>query len=245
MWVSQPDNGEQALEIVESLIDSGAVGLIVIDSVAALTPKSEIEGDMGDSHMGLQARLMSQACRKLVGKVAKSNTCVIFTNQIRMKIGVMFGSPETSPGGKALKFYASQRLDIRKIETIGKDNDATANKVRVKIIKNKLAPPFKTCELMINFGTGIDSDLDLIDNAVAFKIIDKSGSWYAYKESKLGQGKNSVKDFLRNNLDIKNEIYKLVKQELMRNIDKDLSEIKITDPEIADTSNNNEEASND
>jgi recombination protein RecA len=231
LFVSQPDNGEQALEIAESLIDSGAVSLIIIDSVAALTPKSEIEGDMGDAQMGIMARLMSQACRKLVAKVSKSNTCVIFTNQIRMKIGVMFGSPETSPGGNALKFYASQRVDIRKIETLiegtKENSNAYANKVRVKIIKNKMAPPFKTCELTINFGSGIDSELDLIDNAIGLKIIDKAGSWYSYKGTKIGQGKESVKAFLKENVDKKEEVYKVVKQELMRNIDKDISEVKI------------------
>lgn len=216
LWLSQPDNGEQALEIVESLVDSNVVDIIIVDSVAALTPKAEIEGEMGDSHMGLQARLMSQALRKLTAKVAKSKTCLIFTNQLRMKIGVMFGSPETTTGGKALKFYASQRLDIRKIETVmenGKESEALANKVKVKVVKNKVAPPFRTCEFEIEFGKGINKLKDLIEVGVYYKIIEKSGSWYSYKDTKLGQGKDKVCDYLRENNDLKLEIDKLIRQE--------------------------------
>ena len=203
LWVSQPDNGEQALEIVESLIRSGAMDIIVVDSVAALTPRAEIEGDMGDSHMGLQARLMSQALRKLTGIISKSRTCLMFINQIRMKIGVMFGNPETTTGGNALKFYATVRLEVRKIETISEGTeDAIGTKVRVKVVKNKVAPPFKRVELEIIFGKGISSSGSLLDAALQQNLIAKSGSWYSYGEERIGQGRENVKLFLESNPDI-------------------------------------------
>lgn len=197
LWISQPDNGEQALEITESLVRSGAVDIIVIDSVAALTPQAEIEGDMGESHVGLQARLMSQALRKLTGILAKSNTTIIFINQIRMKIGVMFGNPETTTGGNALKFYASVRLEVRRIESIGKNQDElTGNRVRVKVVKNKVAPPFKKCELDLMFGTGISKLGSLLDAALKYNLIEKSGAWYSANGEKIGQGREKTLDYL-------------------------------------------------
>ena len=200
LWVSQPDTGEQALEIVESLIRSGAVDIVVVDSVAALTPQAEIEGDMGDSHMGLQARLMSQALRKLTGIISKSGCSLIFINQIRMKIGVMFGNPETTTGGNALKFYASVRLDVRKIETMAKGSeDPIGNRIRVKVVKNKVAPPFKKVEMEILFGKGLSAEASLLDSSLAHNIIQKSGSWYSYKDEKIGQGRESVKTFFTEN----------------------------------------------
>ena len=213
LWVSQPDTGEQALEIAESLIRSGAVDIIVVDSVAALTPQAEIEGDMGDSHMGLQARLMSQALRKLTATLSKSGTCLIFINQIRMKIGVMFGNPETTTGGKALKFYASIRLEVRKIETIAKGtDDATGNRVRVKVVKNKVAPPFRKAELEMMFGSGISWSGSLLDAALRFSIIDKSGSWYSYGDERIGQGRENAKLFLETNADMAADIEQKVRQ---------------------------------
>ena len=207
LWVSQPDTGEQALEITESLIRSGAVDLIVIDSVAALTPQAEIEGDMGDSHMGLQARLMSQALRKLNGIISKSGSILIFINQIRMKIGVMFGNPETTTGGKALKFYASIRLEVRKIETIAKGTeDATGNMVRIKVLKNKVAPPYRKAELEIEFGKGLSASGSLLDAALRFNLIEKSGSWYSCGEERIGQGRENAKLFLEKNADIAERI---------------------------------------
>nr|MCU0585917.1 recombinase RecA [Desulfobacterales bacterium] len=207
LWVSQPDNGEQALEIVESLIRSGAVDIIVVDSVAALTPRAEIEGDMGDSHMGLQARLMSQALRKLTAIISKSRTCLVFINQIRMKIGVMFGNPETTTGGNALKFYASVRLEVRKVETISEGADeAIGNKVRVKVVKNKMAPPFKRVEMEIIFGKGISAEGSLLDAAIQHNIISKSGSWYSFGEERIGQGRENVKSFLQGNPDMYQQI---------------------------------------
>ncbi|AFG37580.1 recombinase RecA [Spirochaeta africana] len=207
LWVSQPDNGEQALEIAESLVRSGAVDLIVIDSVAALTPQAEIEGEMGDSHVGLQARLMSQALRKLTGSINRSGTCIIFINQIRMKIGVMFGNPETTTGGKALKFYSSVRLEVRRIETISKGaDDAIGNKVRVKVVKNKVAPPFRKCEMEIMFGKGISASGSLLDGAVKYDIIKKAGSWYSYGEDRIGQGRENAKEYLESNPDLYAEI---------------------------------------
>ena len=207
LWVSQPDNGEQALEIVESLIRSGAVDIIVVDSVAALTPRAEIEGDMGDSHMGLQARLMSQALRKLTGTISKSGTCLIFINQTRMKIGVMFGNPETTTGGNALKFYATLRLEVRKIETIAKGADnPLGNKVRVRVVKNKVAPPFQKVELEIMFGQGISATGSLFDAAVTHNIIEKSGTWYSYGEDRIGQGRENAKRFLDDNDDIRADV---------------------------------------
>ncbi len=203
LWVSQPDNGEQALEIAEALVRSKAVDIIVVDSVAALTPQAEIEGDMGDSHVGLQARLMSQALRKLTGIISKSSTVLVFINQIRMKIGVMFGNPETTTGGNALKFYASVRLEVRRIETISKSSEeAIGNRVRVKVVKNKVAPPFRKVELEIIFGKGISSTASLLDAALKYDLVQKSGSWYSYGEERIGQGRENVKQFLDDNPEI-------------------------------------------
>jgi recombination protein RecA len=201
LWVSQPDSGEQALEIAESLVRSGAVDVIVVDSVAALTPQAEIDGDMGDAQMGLQARLMSQAMRKLTAIIGKSRTILIFINQIRMKIGVFFGNPETTTGGNALKFYASIRVEVRKTETIetGKDSDAIGNRVRVKVVKNKVAPPFRKAELEIIFGKGVSAIGSLLDAAVKYNIIDKKGAWFSYGEEKVGQGRESAKEYLEKN----------------------------------------------
>ena len=200
LWVSQPDTGEQSLEIAESLVRSGAVDIIVVDSVAALTPRAEIEGDMGDSHVGLQARLMSQALRKLTGIISKSNACLVFINQIRMKIGVMFGNPETTTGGNALKFYSSVRLEVRKIETMAKgQEDAVGNRVRVKVVKNKVAPPFRKTELEIIFGKGISASASLMDAALKYNLIQKSGSWYSMGEERIGQGRDNVKIYLEEN----------------------------------------------
>jgi recombination protein RecA len=215
LLVSQPDFGEQALDIVETLARSGAVDVIVIDSVAALTPKSEIEGDMGDTHVGLQARLMSQALRKLTGVVHKMNTTVIFINQIRMKIGTMgYGSPETTTGGNALKFYASVRIDVRKIATLKQGEDQIGNRVKAKVIKNKVAPPFKVAEFDIMFGEGISKEGELVDYGVKLDIIDKSGAWFSYKESKLGQGRENVKAFLKENPEVALEIENGIKEAL-------------------------------
>ena len=197
LWVSQPDNGEQALEIVESLVRSGAVDIVVVDSVAALTPRAEIEGEMGDSHMGLQARLMSQALRKLTATIAKSGTCLIFINQIRMKIGVMFGNPETTTGGNALKFYSTVRLEVRKIETIQRTGEnAIGNRVRIKVVKNKVAPPFRRAELEIMFGTGLSASGSLLEAALQQNIVEKSGTWYSYDGERIGQGRENAKAFL-------------------------------------------------
>lgn len=215
LWVSQPDTGEQALEITESLVRSGGVDIIVVDSVAALTPRAEIDGDMGDSHMGLQARLMSQALRKLTGTIHKSGTSLIFINQIRMKIGVMFGNPETTTGGKALKFYSSVRLEVRKIETIAKGSeDAIGNKVRVKIVKNKVAPPFRKCELEIMFGKGLSASGSLLDAALKYEIISKSGSWYSYGEERIGQGRDNAKQFLEENADIAQRVEQELREKM-------------------------------
>ncbi len=203
LWVSQPDNGEQALEIAEALVRSKAVDIIVVDSVAALTPQAEIEGDMGDSHVGLQARLMSQALRKLTGIISKSSTVLVFINQIRMKIGVMFGNPETTTGGNALKFYCSVRLEVRRIETINKSSDeAIGNRVRVTVKKNKVAPPFRKVELEIIFGKGISAQASLLDAALKHDLVQKSGSWYSYGEERIGQGRENAKQFLTDNPDI-------------------------------------------
>ena len=201
LLVSQPDTGEQALEITDSLVRSGAVDIVVIDSVAALTPKAEIEGDMGDSHMGLQARLMSQALRKLTANIKRSNTLVIFINQIRMKIGVMFGSPETTTGGNALKFYASVRLDIRRIGAVKKGDDIIGNETRVKVVKNKVAPPFKQAEFEILYGEGISFVGELVDLGVSYGFVQKAGSWYSYGSEKIGQGKDNAKIFFKENPD--------------------------------------------
>jgi recombination protein RecA len=215
LLVSQPDTGEQALEITDMLVRSGAVDVVVVDSVAALTPKAEIEGEMGDSHMGLQARLMSQALRKLTGNIKRSNTMVIFINQIRMKIGVMFGNPETTTGGNALKFYASVRLDIRRIGAIKKGDEVIGNQTRVKVVKNKVSPPFRQAEFEILYGEGISRLGEVIDLGVAGNIIDKSGSWYSYKGDRIGQGKENVRQFLKENPEIAKEVEATVRTQLL------------------------------
>ncbi|MUG45630.1 recombinase RecA [Paenibacillus woosongensis] len=206
LLLSQPDTGEQALEIAEALVRSGAVDIIVIDSVAALVPKAEIEGEMGDSHVGLQARLMSQALRKLSGAISKSKTIAIFINQLREKVGVMFGNPETTPGGRALKFYSTIRLDVRRIETIKMGNDMVGNRTRVKVVKNKVAPPFKQAEIDIMYGEGISREGSIIDIGVELDIVDKSGAWYSYSGERLGQGRENAKQFLKENTQIANAI---------------------------------------
>ncbi|WAW15653.1 recombinase RecA [Peptostreptococcus equinus] len=210
--ISQPDTGEQALDIAESLIRSGAIDILVVDSVAALVPKAEIEGDMGDSHMGLQARLMSQALRKLTGSIKKSNCVVIFINQLREKIGVMFGNPETTTGGRALKFFASMRLDVRKIDTIKQGDKMLGSRTRVKVVKNKVAPPFKQIEFDIMYGTGISRYGDLLDAAVGIDVIKKAGAWYSYNDEKMGQGRENSKNFLEENPDIAHEIESKVRE---------------------------------
>ena len=212
LYVSQPDTGEQALEIADTLVRSGAVDLIVIDSVAALVPRAEIEGEMGDSHVGLQARLMSQALRKMAGALSQTGTTAIFINQLREKIGVMFGSPETTTGGKALKFYASVRLDVRRIETLKGGTEAVGNRTRVKVVKNKMAPPFKQAEFDILYGEGISREGSLIDLGVDAGIVKKSGAWYTYEGDQLGQGKENSRAFLRDNPDLANEIEKRIKE---------------------------------
>jgi recombination protein RecA len=214
LLVSQPDTGEQALEITDMLVRSSAVDVVVIDSVAALTPKAEIEGEMGDSHMGLQARLMSQALRKLTANIKRSNTLVIFINQIRMKIGVMFGNPETTTGGNALKFYASVRLDIRRIGAIKKGEEVVGNQTRVKVVKNKLAPPFKNCEFDILYNEGISKEGELIDLGVAYGIVDKSGAWYSYNKDRIGQGKDNARQFLGEHADVATEIESRIREKL-------------------------------
>ena len=215
LLVSQPDTGEQALEITDMLVRSGAVDIVIIDSVAALTPKAEIEGEMGDSHMGLQARLMSQALRKLTGNIKRSNVMVIFINQIRMKIGVMFGSPETTTGGNALKFYSSVRLDIRRIGAIKKGDEVVGNQTRVKVVKNKVAPPFKQAEFEILYGEGISRLGELIDLGVQHDIVGKAGSWYSYGEDRIGQGKDKVRDFLKEHPEMADEIERKIRAILM------------------------------
>ena len=209
--MSQPDNGEQALEITETLVRSNAVDLIVVDSVAALVPRAEIEGEMGDSHMGLQARLMSQALRKLTGVISRSNTTVIFINQIRMKIGVMFGNPETTTGGNALKFYASVRMDIRRISQIKQGDQAIGNRTRVKVVKNKIAPPFREAEFDIMFNEGISKSGDILDLAVNKNIVEKAGAWFSYGGEKIGQGREASKQYLNNNPKVMDEIAKKIK----------------------------------
>ncbi len=206
LLVSQPDTGEQALEITETLIRSGGIDCIVVDSVAALVPRAEIEGEMGDSFVGIQARLMSQALRKLTGAVSRSNTSLVFTNQLREKIGVMFGNPETTPGGRALKFYASVRLDIRRVETIKSGQDSVGNRVRVKVVKNKVAPPFRVAEFDVMYGEGISREGGLLDVGVAMDVVDKTGAWFTFAETRLGQGREASKDFLRQNPPIATDI---------------------------------------
>jgi len=226
LLVSQPDTGEQALEITDMLVRSGAVDIVVIDSVAALTPKAEIEGDMGDSHMGLQARLMSQALRKLTGNIKRSNTLVIFINQIRMKIGVMFGSPETTTGGNALKFYASVRLDIRRIGAIKRGDEVVGNETRVKVVKNKVAPPFKQAEFDILYGEGVSREGEIIDTGVKQGIVDKAGAWYSYGKERIGQGRDNVRIFLKENPTMANEIDAKIRESLL--------------PKVVESTENNE-----
>lgn len=220
--VSQPDTGEQALEITEALVRSGAVDIIVIDSVAALVPKAEIDGEMGDSHVGLQARLMSQALRKLAGAINKTNTVAIFINQLREKVGIMFGNPETTPGGRALKFYSSIRLDVRKIDMLKQTSDVVGNRVRVKVVKNKVAPPFREAEFDIIYGEGISKVGNILDLAVNLDIIEKSGAWFAYNSQKIGQGRENAKQFLSANPNIANEIEKKIRENYGKAFDKSL-----------------------
>ena len=240
LLLSQPDSGEQALEITDTLVRSGAVNTIVIDSVAALTPKAEIDGDMGDSHMGLQARLMSQALRKLSANIKKSNTLVIFINQIRMKIGVMFGSPETTTGGNALKFYSSVRLDIRRIGAIKKGDDIVGNETRVKIVKNKVAPPFRIAEFDILYGEGVSKESELIDLGVKYNLLEKSGAWYSYGKDRIGQGKDNSRIFLKDNPEIAAEIETKIKDF----ISGDDNTAKINNTKISSNANSDEQQAN-
>ncbi|WP_210371514.1 recombinase RecA [Borreliella garinii] len=231
LWLSQPDTGEQALEIAEHLIRSGGIDLIVVDSVAALTPKLEIDGEMGDSQIGLQARLMSKALRKITGILSKSNTCIMFINQIRMRIGIMFGNPETTTGGNALKFYASLRLEVRKIEQItrsGSSDDVIGNKIRVKIVKNKVAPPFRKVELVIYFGKGISREAGILDAALKYNLIQKTGSWYSLGDNKLGQGRESVIEYLDKEVELANDLDKRLRKIIFNNFDQeDINFIKL------------------
>ncbi len=222
--VSQPDTGEQGLEIAEALVRSGAIDIIIVDSVAALVPKAEIDGDMGDAHVGLQARLMSQALRKLAGVINKSNCIIVFINQLREKVGVMFGNPETTPGGRALKFYASVRLDIRKIENIKQDGEVLGNRARVKVVKNKVAPPFREAEFDIIYGKGISKSGNILDLAVNLDIIEKSGSWFGYKGNRIGQGRENAKKYLEDNPEIMNEIEKKVRDNFNTAFEQSLAE---------------------
>ena len=222
--VSQPDTGEQALEIAEALVRSGALDIIVVDSVAALVPKAEIDGDMGDSHIGLQARLMSQALRKLAGAINKSKCVIVFINQLREKVGVMFGNPETTPGGRALKFYSSVRLDIRKIENLKQDGEVVGNRARVKIVKNKVAPPFREAEFDIIYGKGISKEGNIVDLAVNLDIIEKSGSWFSYNGNKIGQGRENVKKFLIENPEIMADVEKKIRENVSKAFEKSLGE---------------------
>lgn len=213
LYISQPDNGEQALEITETMVRSGAVDIIIVDSVAALVPKAEIDGDMGDSHVGLQARLMSQALRKLTGVISKSNCSVIFINQLREKVGVMFGNPETTTGGRALKFYSSIRLDVRRIEALKQGGEVIGNRTRVKVVKNKIAPPFKEAEFDIMFGKGISREGDILDLAANNNIVNKSGAWYAYNGEKIGQGRENAKQYLKEHADVMAELDRKVREQ--------------------------------
>ncbi len=230
LLVSQPDTGEQALEICDMLVRSGALDIVVIDSVAALVPKAEIQGEMGDAHVGLQARLMSQALRKITGSINRSNTCVIFINQLREKVGVMYGSPEVTTGGRALKFYASMRFDVRKVETIKAGDAILGNRTRVKIVKNKVAPPFKQAEFDIMYGEGISKEGDILDSAVDAKIIDKSGSWYSYNGQRIGQGRENIKTYLKEHPDITDEIEK----KLLDTLKNDGEPVSEQEPEVPD-----------
>jgi len=222
--VSQPDTGEQALEITESLVRSGALDVIVVDSVAALVPKAEIDGDMGDAHVGLQARLMSQALRKLAGAINKSKCCIVFINQLREKVGIMFGNPETTTGGRALKFYASVRMDIRKIENIKQDGEFKGSRVRVKVVKNKVAPPFREAEFDVVYGEGISKAGNILDMAVNLDIIEKAGSWFSYNGERIGQGRENVKKYLKDNPDMLNEVEEKVRQDFAKAFEQSLGE---------------------
>ena len=233
--VSQPDTGEQALEIAEALIRSGAIDIIVVDSVAALVPKAEIDGDMGDAHVGLQARLMSQALRKITGVLNKSNTVAIFINQLREKVGVMFGNPEVTPGGRALKFYSTVRLDVRRIETLKQNGEVLGNRTKVKVVKNKVAPPFREAEFDIIYGKGISKEGNILDIAVNLDIVEKSGAWFSYKGNRIGQGRENVKQYLIDNPDICNEIEKKVRENISVAFDKSLSD------ELINNEDNNED----
>ncbi|CDQ19673.1 RecA protein [Halobacillus karajensis] len=224
LLLSQPDTGEQALEIAEALVRSGAVDMVVIDSVAALVPKAEIEGEMGDSHVGLQARLMSQALRKLSGAINKSKTTAIFINQIREKVGVMFGNPETTPGGRALKFYSSVRLEVRRAETLKQGNEMVGNKTRLKVVKNKVAPPFKQAEVDIMYGEGISREGELLDIGTDLDLIQKSGSWYSYNEERLGQGRENAKQFLKENVEVYDEVKRLIRDHYGMEADEESAE---------------------
>ncbi|MFC7392615.1 recombinase RecA [Scopulibacillus cellulosilyticus] len=232
LLLSQPDTGEQALEIAEALVRSGAVDIIVIDSVAALVPKAEIEGEMGDSHVGLQARLMSQALRKLSGAISKSKTTAIFINQIREKVGVMFGNPETTPGGRALKFYSSVRLEVRRAESLKQGNDMVGNKTRIKVVKNKVAPPFKQAEVDIMYGEGISKEGEILDIGSDLDIVQKSGAWYSFNEERLGQGRENAKQFLKENEDIRDEITQQIRSHYNLN--------EQTEPETTDENEQSE-----
>ena len=214
LYISQPDNGEQALEIAETMVRSGAIDIIIVDSVAALVPKAEIDGEMGDSHVGLQARLMSQALRKLTAAINRSNCVVVFINQLREKVGVMFGNPETTTGGRALKFYSSVRLDVRRIESLKQGGEIIGNRTRIKVVKNKVAPPFKEAEFDIMFGKGISREGDILDLAAKINVVEKSGAWYAYQEDKIGQGRENAKAFLREHPDIMADIERKVREEM-------------------------------
>ncbi|MGD2055216.1 MAG: recombinase RecA [Gammaproteobacteria bacterium] len=232
LLVSQPDTGEQALEITDMLVRSGSIDIVVVDSVAALTPKAEIEGDMGDSHMGLQARLMSQALRKLTGNIKRSNTMVIFINQIRMKIGVMFGNPETTTGGNALKFYASVRMDIRRIGAIKKADEIIGSETRVKVVKNKMAPPFRQAEFQILYGEGISREGEIIDLGVKHGLVEKSGAWYSYNGDRIGQGKENVRDFLKQNPEIAREIEGRIRAEVLPTLAASPEEAEAVEAEV-------------
>lgn len=236
LLISQPDNGEQALEIAETLVRSASIDLLVVDSVAALVPKAEIEGDMGDSHMGLQARLMSQALRKLTGTISKTNCVVIFINQIRMKIGVMFGNPETTTGGNALKFYSSVRIEVKRVGSIKNKEEVVGNETRIKVVKNKMAPPFKVVDFDIMYGEGISRTGEIVDLGVKTNVIEKSGAWFSYQGSKIGQGKENVKEFLKNNP----EVAKKIEEAILKNdriedsLDVDLTESESAEEEVVD-----------
>lgn len=239
LYISQPDNGEQALEITETMVRSGAVDIVIVDSVAALVPKAEIDGDMGDSHVGLQARLMSQALRKLTAVISKSNCIVVFINQLREKVGVMFGNPETTTGGRALKFYSSIRLDVRRIEALKQGGEIIGNRTRVKVVKNKIAPPFKEAEFDIMFGQGVSREGDVLDLAANENIIVKSGAWYAYNDVKIGQGRENAKIYLKENPDIFAEVEKKVREKY--NISDSTEEANVKEPKAAKEAKNTKE----